>query len=166
MANISLLRVDDRLVHGQVVTKWIHESGAEKIIIVDDYLATNSYLSNVFKLAAPKGIDVATYSSEKFVDEINANTFGDTPLLVLFKTIKNLKKVFDLGFSVERIQIGGIGSNADRKLVYQSIALSEEEAKDLLEIQKNNVAIFFQRVPDEKEADLSVIVKKNFKNLI
>lgn len=166
MTNIALLRVDDRLVHGQVVTKWIGEAGAKEIVIVDDYLATNTYLSSVFKMAAPHGVEVVTYSSETFVEKINSDSFGEVPLLVLFKSIEILGKVYSLGFKNKNVQIGGIGANSDRKIVFQSIALSESEAQKLKEIQQKGVKVIFQRVPDEKLSDLSMILKKKFKNLI
>ena len=152
--NIKLVRVDDRLVHGQIVTKWVNETKANKIVIVDQYLATNEYLSRVFKMAAPSNIDVSVMAPNDFVDMVKSQDLVD-----------NLKKCFDAGFSVDEVQIGGIGANADRKLVYQSVALSELEAKELLAIQENHVRIFFQRVPDEKPVSLDEIIKKHFNNL-
>jgi D-glucosaminate PTS system EIIB component len=100
-----------------------------------------------------------------FVDMVKSQDLGDNRYIILFKLVDNLKKCFDAGFSVDEVQIGGIGANADRKLVYQSVALSELEAKELLAIQENHVRIFFQRVPDEKPVSLDEIIKKHFNNL-
>ncbi|WP_413114386.1 PTS sugar transporter subunit IIB [Lacticaseibacillus paracasei] len=163
--NIKLVRVDDRLVHGQIVTKWVNETKANKIVIVNQYLATNEYLSRVFKMAAPSNIDVSVMAPNDFVDMVKSQDLGDNRYIILFKLVDNLKKCFDAGFSVDEVQIGGIGANADRKLVYQSVALSELEAKELLAIQENHVRIFFQRVPDEKPVSLDEIIKKHFNNL-
>ena len=163
--NIKLVRVDDRLVHGQIVTKWVNETKANKIVSVDHYLATNVYLCSVFKLASTSNIDVSVMAPNDFVDMVKSQDLGDNRYIILFKLVDNLKKCFDAGFSVDEVQIGGIGANADRKLVYQSVALSELEAKELLAIQENHVRIFFQRVPDEKPVSLDEIIKKHFNNL-
>ena len=58
MKNIRLIRVDDRLIHGQVVTSWITQTGSKKIMIIDDELYENEFLKDVFAAAAPRGIPV------------------------------------------------------------------------------------------------------------
>ena len=98
--NIKLVRVDDRLVHGQIVTKWVNETKANKIVIVDQYLATNEYLSRVFKMAAPSNIDVSVMATNDFVDMVKSQDLGDNRYIILFKLVDNLKKCFDAGFSV------------------------------------------------------------------
>lgn len=162
MSNVALLRIDDRLVHGQVVTKWIQDSGANTIIIVDDFLATNSYLSNVYKMAAPKGINVSIYSVEDFCTKEHAGDFADLKLLLLFKSVDSLVKTFDSGFFTEKVQIGGLGASAGKKLVYRTIALSEAEAKQLVDILNKGVEIYFQVVPDDRPQPLESIVQKKF----
>lgn len=162
MTKIVLLRVDDRLVHGQVVTKWVQQSGAKKIIIVDDMLAANTYLSNVYKMAAPQGIEVTTMSTKDFIDSLNENKFRDQPIMLLFKSIANLKQAFDLGFKTEKVQIGGIGASAGKKLVYHTVAMNDEDAKQLQEIANQGVEIYFQRVPDDRIQSLAAIIQKYF----
>ncbi|MFQ6579919.1 PTS sugar transporter subunit IIB [Enterococcus casseliflavus] len=162
MTTIALLRIDDRLVHGQVVTKWLQESGAKKIVIVDDVLATNAYLSKVYKMAAPQGIDVDTYSAADFVQQVQSDTFGEVPLLVLLKSVESLKKIFDHGFFTSKVQIGGVGASAGKKLVYHTIAMNLEEAKVLQGLSEKGVEIYFQRVPDDRLQTLEAIVQKNF----
>lgn len=161
---IGLLRIDDRLVHGQVVTKWVQESSAKAIIIVDDFLSTNAYLSNVFKMAAPQGIDVMTFSAEEFVERYNNNEFDET-LLLLFKSVDTLYKVYNLGFHTKKVQIGGVGAGAGRKLIYHTVALSKEEIEKLIEIEKKDTEVYFQRVPDDRVQSLTAIAHKHFKNL-
>lgn len=165
MSNVALLRIDDRLVHGQVVTKWIQDSGANTIIIVDDVLATNSYLSNVYKLAAPKGVDVIIHSVEDFCAKEQSGDFDDLKLLLLFKSVASLVKTFDLGFFTEKVQIGGLGASAGKKLVYRTIALSADEAKQLVAILNKGVEVYFQVVPDDRPQPLESIVQKKFSNL-
>ncbi len=54
MKNIRLIRVDDRLIHGQVVTSWITQTGSKKIMIIDDELYENEFLKDVFAAAADR----------------------------------------------------------------------------------------------------------------
>lgn len=167
MASISLIRIDDRLVHGQVVTKWVQETKSNRIIIVDDGLVKNSFLSNVFRMAAPPGVKVDVKSAEEVAKEWNDNKLGDGKILMLFKSTKILKESFDKGFNFDRIQVAGLGSAAGTKLVYHTVSLSHDDAQRLKELsQQNNVEIFFQSVPDDKIATLQSILQKYFKDLV
>lgn len=161
---IGLLRVDDRLVHGQVVTKWVQESGAKMIVIVDNYLATNAYLSNVFKMAAPQGMEVITLSAEDFVSKFKKGELNKK-LLILFKSVDTLHETYNLGFQVDKVQVGGVGAGAGRKLIYHTVALSEDEIVKLINIEKKGTEVYFQRVPDDRVQSLQSIVRKHFKSL-
>ena len=53
MGEIVLVRIDDRLIHGQVMTAWVKETGANQIIIVDDEVSKDLFMSEVMKASAP-----------------------------------------------------------------------------------------------------------------
>lgn len=164
-SNIKLIRIDERLIHGQVVTQWLNKVEAQKIIIVDKFLSTNEFLSNVYVMAAPAGTDVIVLDPDAFVKRLNNNELNDRNYLVLFKLVDNLKQCFDKGFKPDEIQIGNVGSKDGRKVVYQSVALSEKEAKDLVEMSKSGIKIYFQQVPGEKAVGLNEIISKSFPDL-
>ena len=54
--NINVCRIDDRLIHGQIVTKWIKEANAKMILVSDDKAASDKMLQTILKLAVPSGI--------------------------------------------------------------------------------------------------------------
>ena len=84
MANIVLSRVDSRLIHGQVITKWIKQYPAKRIMIIDDELAKDSFMAEIYMMAAPTGIKVEIVSVEsagKKLQETDENVF------ILYKTI-------------------------------------------------------------------------------
>ena len=58
MADIVLIRADFRLIHGQVITKWAKQTMANKILIVDDMLAKDSFMSSIYTMSAPPGMEV------------------------------------------------------------------------------------------------------------
>ena len=86
MAEITLARVDHRLIHGQVVTKWLKIAMAKKIIIIDDYLAKETFMVDVYKMAAPSGVDVEIYSVEKALEEIIKIILGTEMYFYYLKT--------------------------------------------------------------------------------
>ena len=58
MKNIVLIRIDDRLIHGQVVTQWIKDTNGNRILIVDDKLVNDRMMMRILKAAAPPGVKV------------------------------------------------------------------------------------------------------------
>ena len=64
MARIGLVRIDSRLIHGQVCTQWLYRTNSKKVYIVDDEGASNSFLSSIYKMACPVGVELETISTE------------------------------------------------------------------------------------------------------
>ena len=160
MAEITLARVDHRLIHGQVVTKWLKIAMAKKIIIIDDYLAKETFMVDVYKMAAPSGVDVEIYSVEKALEEYNKNNFGNGNGFLLFKNVDMAYKTFKVGINYGKLQLGGIPSGAGKKMVFTAVSLDEKEVEQLLEMQENNFKIDLHIVPEENSITLDEAVKK------
>ena len=64
MADIVLCRIDSRLIHGQVMTKWVNQSSANKIVVVSDELAADEFMLQIYLLSAPAGVKVECYGIE------------------------------------------------------------------------------------------------------
>lgn len=165
MAKLGLVRIDDRLIHGQVVTSWINNTQSNKIIIVDDELAKNEFLTNVFVMAAPKGLPVEVKSVDQVAKEWIENEFGSGTVLMLFKKISSLKEAYEKGFRVDYVQIGGLASGPGRKLVVKAIGLSHQDAADLKELNEKGVEVVFQSMPGEKSITIQSVINKCFKDL-
>lgn len=65
MARIGLVRIDSRLIHGQVCTQWLYRMNSKKVYIVDDEGASNSFLSSIYKMACPVGVELETISTQE-----------------------------------------------------------------------------------------------------
>ncbi|MEG0330622.1 MAG: PTS sugar transporter subunit IIB [Longicatena sp.] len=160
MANIKLVRIDFRLIHGQVVNKWIKITLSNKIIVIDDTLAANEFMRSVYAMAAPPGVDVLIYGEDEAVDKWKENQFGDGNVLVLFKSVKAAHKCYMNGFNFEELQIGGLGASPGRKIVFGPITLDQTDANELKEIQDKGARVYFHQVPEDGSAELNKILEK------
>jgi len=165
MAKLGLVRVDDRLIHGQVVTTWINHTKSDRIIIVDDELKNNSFLANIYTMAAPKGLKVEIKSTDQVAEEWKNNELGSGTALVLFKSIVMLNSSFEKGFRFTSAQIAGLANGSDKKRVFKSISLSDSEAFTLNKLYQEGVKINFQSMPDEKKVEFKTILHKYFQNV-
>ena len=93
---IGLIRVDSRLIHGQVITKWLNYSKANVIVVVDDELSKDSFMSEIYKASAPNGIIVEILSIDDFMKNTGTHKYSNKRLLILLKNIET-ESVFEKG---------------------------------------------------------------------
>lgn len=159
MTELSLVRIDFRLMHGQVITGWLKQVSADTILIVDDQLAADKFMAQVFLAAKPAGIKVGIRSIEKAVDALKNNRFKSNKMLVLFKSVANVKKAFDMGFPLEKLQVGGLGNATNKVMISKELALSKEEADILEEMQQKGVEVTLQMTPKDSRIPLDDALK-------
>lgn len=160
MAKIVLCRVDSRLIHGQVVTKWVNQSKANRIVVVSDELDADPFMKSIYMMSAPPSVKVDCYSLKGAVNAWKENAFGQGNILLLFPGLVSLHEAINSGLSIEEIQVGGLGGGPKRKVVFQNITLDEKDAEILKELGNKNIKIFFQTIPEDKPQNLTDILKK------
>lgn len=159
MMEIKLVRIDFRLMHGQVVTNWIKQVSADSVLIIDDKLASDKFLAQVFLLAAPPEVKVAIRSVEKAIISFQKNAFKDGKMIILFKSVDSVKKAFDLGFPLEKLQVAGLGNGTNKIMISNELSLSREEADMLLGMQNKGVEVTLQITPKDPKIPLDEAVK-------
>lgn len=160
MAKIKLIRIDSRLIHGQVITKWLKVANAKRIIIIDDELANDSFMGDIYRMAAPQGIGVEIYDVNTAVEKWKENEMGEGEILVLFKNVSNCYHAFKNGFPVHCLQIGGIGSAPGRTTVFRAISFDKTDVTQLQEIQDTGTEVNIHIIPEESKVSLNRALAK------
>ena len=129
MAKIGLVRIDSRLIHGQVCTQWLYRTKSKKVYIIDDQSAKDPFLSQLFSMACPVGVELETISCEEAGRRWQANQLGEVePIFILFKDVPNAYRAYMAGFNYPELQVGGIGGGFGRKIVMGPISFDDEDA--------------------------------------
>ena len=160
MGKCVLARVDFRLIHGQVITKWVKTTGAEKIIIVDNKLANDAFMGKIYANAAPKGIKVQIHTVEEAAAEWKENQFGEGNVMVLFKNIGVCYEALKDGVTLKRLQLGGIPNEPGKKKITSEIFVNSDEMQLLKEIAAEGTEIFIQTVPEKQVMNYEEIKKR------
>ena len=146
MANIKVARVDFRLIHGQVITKWIKYYPVDMIMIVDDGLAKDEFMKEIYKMAVPKGIKFRVVSVEEAASVLEQI---DKEVFLLFKDINNCVRTIESGVFFDFLVVGGVPGDSERKFISDGINLLPEEFKQLEKLRKRVSEIIFKGVPEE-----------------
>lgn len=157
MSNIKLVRIDYRLIHGQVVAKWLKVSSVRRIVLVDDILGNDEFMSDIYKMAVPKGtaVDIVTVNKAK---ELLDKT--DDTVFLIFKDIESCYKAVKKGINIPSLNVGAVQSEKDRKLITSGVALSREEVEILKELQAMGIEVTVQPIPEISAISLETVEKK------
>ncbi|NLF00734.1 MAG: PTS sugar transporter subunit IIB [Anaerolineales bacterium] len=157
---LGLVRIDDRLIHGQVVTVWCRHQHFTRILVVDDDVAADSFMQEVLRLAAPPGLIVEAMTLQDAIQEFAQERPDRATTMVLLKSPRVAQALYDGGVTYKALNIGGMGSAPGRKNVFKNIAISNEEIVILKRLLQAGVKITLLTVPGEKSKDFADLAGK------
>ena len=150
--SIVLARVDDRLIHGQVMTSWLNYTGATKIVVIDDVTANDSFLTMIIKTLVPAKTEVVR--EDACIAMVQALDERDK-VIMLAKTPAPYVMMAESGICLDKVNIGGMGIKPGRKTIYKNISASEEEVSQLKALLAKKIAVEIQMVAEDPAIDVS-----------
>lgn len=157
---LGLVRVDDRLIHGQVIAVWCRHQPFTRIVVADDDVASDDFMRTVLRLAAPRELDLDVLTLEESVRALGADAPDRATTMVLLKSPSAAQRLLEGGVRYSTLNVGGIGGGQGRKNVFRNIAVSPEEAEILAHLMRQGVKVILQTLPGEKAKDFADLVDK------
>lgn len=161
MAEITLARVDDRLVHGQVMQVWTKGKGTIAVYVIDDATAADEFMKEIYESTqSTGGLKIKVFSSDEIVEQWKADQFGDVKVALIYKSVAYAKKSVDAGIPLGALNIGGIAIKPGTTKVIESVGLSAEDAELCRAIEEKGVEVYFQKIPSSEKVSLSTAIAK------
>lgn len=152
MAKIVLARIDDRLIHGQVIAKWAKKLFFKNIFVVDDAVVKDAFATRLMLAIAPKDLNVKILSvadaSELLKEE------DDTETCVITKNPMTFEELIANGIELKEVQLGGMGSNSNRTSLVRNAAASKEERECMKRMCEQGIRVYYQDIPETKPTEL------------
>lgn len=147
---ISFVRIDDRVIHGQVIARWLRFKPCNGILIIDDKIAQDPLQKKVFTNAAPTGVKVGVYTVEEGLEKISKAKEAKNNYFIIVKTPETLKGIVEKGGDFgQEINVGPMSARSNAKTVAKNVALTEEEKNAFDYLDTKGIGINFQLIPDE-----------------
>lgn len=162
---VKVMRIDDRLIHGQIVTAWIKDSGAKAILVADDKAAADPTQRMLLQLTTPKGIKLYIESVEEAARKLKENEITED-LFLLVRDPKNANRLFELGFMIETLNVGNISnskSETGRTTLLPYIHVEQQDVDNLYEIAKRGIKLDLRAVPNDRSMDAIELLNKKYK---
>lgn len=156
MKEITLARVDDRLIHGEVVSVWTPALSINRIVVIDDGVAADSFNKRVLKALAPAGVKVLVWDVATAAEKLKAEPKPDERIMLLAKTPITFNRLYDGGISsIKEVNLGGMGLRDERRTFIKNVACDDREIEAIRAMLGKGIRVYYQLVPEQQiiEAD-------------
>jgi mannose/fructose/N-acetylgalactosamine-specific phosphotransferase system component IIB len=162
------VRVDDRLIHGQVTVGWRHYLRYDEIWVVDDLVLGDTYLQDALRLAAPAGVKVRVYGVEEagalLAPSVKRQAAEGVAracrVLLLVRSPETALALVEGGAALTRVNVGNLSARPGSVRVFKSISLTRVQADDLDALAGRGVNITFQLIPEDAPADWQTVRRR------
>ena len=158
---IVKLRIDDRLLHGQVAYSWRSALSYDAIVIVSDEAANDELRKTTIKLCCPDGVKLATRTIEKAKDLLKNPKLSNMKVFVICPNPKTAYSILSLIDERPTINVGGMQSSDGKKLFSKAVYVSEEDIEYLDKLSEDGYDIEIQEVPSTSKHDYNSL-RNNF----
>jgi mannose/fructose/N-acetylgalactosamine-specific phosphotransferase system component IIB len=153
-----IIRVDDRLIHGQVTAGWVRPLGIERIILANDEVANDEWEREIYTLAVPPEIEVKIFSIPEAVKFIIENQ----PLkktMILINSLKDAFRIVESGVKTVKLNIGGLHFEMGKKSFTTYIFLSDEDIEYAKKIIAFGVNLEGREIPGSPSINIDNLIK-------
>ena len=156
------VRIDYRLIHGQVATMWTNYLKATRIMVIDDEASKDEMKKIALKLATPSGVSLSVLSVEKAALNIKSGKYDNQKVMIILGSVETLKRVLDAGVEIKEVNIGNIQKMEGKTAVSPTVYISEEEARVLMNIRSRGTKIVLQLIPSKPAEDCISNIERVF----
>lgn len=157
---LSLLRIDDRLIHGQVVEGWLPVLKPGRVLIVSDEAAKDETQIALMEMAMPEEVGLEVLPVEASVSRIREAQEGVESLFVLAPGPAEVLALLESGLELDSVNVGGMHYAAGRYQLGKAIFLDEKDVRDMRSIAGHGVRLEGRAVPSDAPEDLCVLIEE------
>lgn len=155
---IKLLRVDDRLLHGQVAMVWTKNLGIHTIVIANDSVASDEFLKMTLGLAKPMDVELKIENVENAIKYMKANMESRQNVMVIINNLSDAEKILK-ETSVKSLNIGNLRERKDSVRYSRSMTLTPEDVRICKELIDAGVELELRMIPEEKKVFIKNLIK-------
>ncbi|OCG39113.1 PTS fructose transporter subunit IIB [Gilliamella sp. Fer1-1] len=155
---INLVRIDDRLIHGQVTTVWTKEAKAERIIIVSDEVANDEIRSTLVKQAAPPGIKVSVISIDKAAAVYKNPKYENDTVFYLFTNPTDVLRLINAGVPIKEVNIGGMSFKEGKKQITKAVSVDKNDISAFKKMHEMGINLCLKVVITDPNVDFIELI--------
>ena len=155
---VKLARIDDRLIHGQVVLGWVPHIKPDRIVVANDRVAASDWERRFYTSCVPPDIRTSFFSAEEASRRLKSDLFLQEDLLVLFESGRDALALVDAGVAISEVNVGGLHYRENSVELLAFVFLTEAERSWLRELVKRGVTLSAQDIPSNPARVINSLV--------
>ncbi|KOF57744.1 MULTISPECIES: PTS galactosamine transporter subunit IIB [Clostridium] len=152
--NILLVRIDNRLVHGQVGVTWTSSLGANLLVVVDDEAANQPVQQQLMTMTAESsGVGIRFFTVEKTINVIG-KAAPSQKIFIVCKTPETVKKLVDGGVPIEKVNVGNMHFSEGKRAITKKVYVDDKDLENLKYIKSKGIDVYIQDTPGDIKHDI------------
>lgn len=148
--SIVLARVDNRLVHGQVLESWVPYVQADYIVVVDDTLANDPFRRQLIHSVVPGTLGVKICSHDDVANVCQSDLIDGHNVLLLFSSPQDALSAYREGLRFSTLNLGNMHAAEGKRCISRTLAFGSQDVENLEQIADLGVEISAQCIPTDR----------------
>lgn len=150
------VRVDERLLHGQVAMVWTNTVKADRIAVVNDAVTKDEAQIAALTMAKPAGVKLSLLSKERALVRFKDGSYAGQNIFVIIKNIEDAAFLVE-NLGLKEINIGNVAAKPGSRSIKKSVSLTEDEIKIINDLENSGVKVKAQMLPTETSNSITTL---------
>jgi PTS system mannose-specific IIB component len=157
---IGLARIDDRLIHGQVATRWTKETGVSRIIVISDEVANDHVRKTLLTQVAPPGVTAHVVDIAKMIRVWNNPKYAGERVMLLFTNPTDVERVVAQGVNITSVNIGGMAFRQGKTQVTNAVSVDEKDIAAFRQLNARGIELEVRKVSTDQKLTMMDLIAK------
>jgi PTS system mannose-specific IIB component len=157
---IGLARIDDRLIHGQVATRWTKETNVTRIIVVSDEVAADTVRKTLLTQVAPPGVTAHVVDVAKMIRVYNNPQYAGDRVMLLFTNPTDVERIVEQGVKITTVNIGGMAFRQGKTQVNNAISVDEKDIEAFKKLNARGIELEARKVSTDQKLKMMDLISK------
>jgi PTS system mannose-specific IIB component len=157
---IGLARIDDRLIHGQVATRWTKETNVNRIIVVSDEVAADHVRKTLLTQVAPPGVTAHVVDVAKAIRVYDNPKYAGDRVMLLFTNPTDVLRVVEGGVNITSVNIGGMAFRQGKTQVNNAVSVDEKDIEAFKQLNAKGIELEVRKVSSDSRLKMMDLINK------
>lgn len=157
---IGLARIDDRLIHGQVATRWTKETNVNRIIVISDEVAADHVRKTLLTQVAPPGVTAHVVDVAKAIRVYDNPKYAGDRVMLLFTNPTDVLRVVEGGVNITSVNIGGMAFRQGKTQVTNAVSVDEKDINAFNKLDAKGIELEVRKVSSDSRVKMMDLIKK------
>ncbi|MCL2390624.1 MAG: PTS sugar transporter subunit IIB [Endomicrobia bacterium] len=159
---IVLVRIDDRLVHGQIVQGWLKNIKVDKIVVASDAVACDSMQQMLMSMAVPANVELEVGKVSDIAQAAVSGNYEKPKTMILTSNPKDVLYMIENGAPIKSVNVGGMHFVNGKRQLLCNLSVDDEDVKNLYKIYEKGIEIEGRVLPADERANIIPVIEKEY----